>query len=389
MAPVLVASLVVAASAVPALATSITGVQVRLPKVSAGGFTVAGAVEDGHGNPIVGADAGLCTAIDGCFAAETISGPGGTFTIQGVPAGSYFLKVYPPEGQNLQPSWYPGSTGGTIDPGSAAMVDVHAHTTGLTVHLVDGYRITGHVKTPGGDPAEGVSIVASGGGSGIPSDAAGFYQVVGLPAGPTQLLVRGPESGPLARQIPNGTVIDGLEVPEGGDPGTTYDTSIGDLTNQDITIVVGRSISGHVAGSAGLAVGVSGPGANPAYEAIVDGSGNFTVTGLYPGTSRLWFEVPGTVPGATNTWGYGYYAGPSATLTSAWADAAEVDTTAGDVTGLEAVLPTFPSISGTVRNVNGPVAGATVRVCGGSGTGCAYASSNGSGVFHLQNVPPD
>lgn len=383
------ACLVASVAVAPAQAAGATGRNAQLPLLPASGRTVSGVVRDTHGHAVPGADVGLCQTKDDCFAAMDRADADGAFAITGVPDGSYLLEALAPEGANLLDAWYPGVAGGTTDPNAAVPVQVAGDIAGLEAQLPDGRRITGHVRTPSGDPVEGVTIVGTGYGSGsaIESDADGLYQVVGLADGVFELLVRGPESGPYHAQIPNGIIVDGVEEPEDGRSGSGYDVTAGDLENLDLTIVVGRTISGHLEGASGKPVAVTASDANPSFEGLVDADGNFTVTGLFPGAYRLMFGFPDNAPVFESQFPYGYFGGDGQPLTTTWSGAAIVDATAGNVAGLEAVLVARPSIEGVVRDAYGVVPNAAVDLSDPD-NGHVRVTTRPDGTFVASNIPP-
>jgi hypothetical protein len=300
-----------------------------------------------------------------------------------VDAGSWLLRVFPPEGGNLVGAWDIGSPGGSQDPADAVAIEVAGDVAGREIHLDDGLRITGLVSSPEGDPVAGVTVVAIGPvpGWSIASDADGHYQVLGLTPGTYALRVYGSDGS----DFPSGVVADGVVVPEeGGSEPTGYEVLATDLTGQDITLFRGRSISGHLSGATGRPVEVSAIDASVSVLFPVDGSGNFTVRGLYPGAYHLQFSVPEALG---DNFPYGKYNGAGKALVDQSADGSAVNVTAGNVTGLQAILPVLPTLSGTVRDAAGPVAGALLNACDPN-RGCARAVTGADGTWRVRNVPP-
>ncbi len=377
-----VAIVVAAALVAPpvAVAASATGKNVQLPV----GLSVSGIVMDTHGNPVAGASVGLCSSVDNCFdGGDGVSEADGTFTIQPVPDGSYLLQALAPEGTNLFGAWDIGMPGGSQDPADAVSIVVAANVAGREIHLADGLRITGLVKSPEGDPVPGAWVSADGpvSGSSVASNVDGHYQVVGLTPGTYTLRVYGPDGS----DFPSGVVVDGIVVAEDSEVVPTgYEVVAADLTDQDITLSRGRSISGTLVGATGKLVEVRALDASTSVLFPVDADGEFKVRGLYPGSYHLQFTVPESLGG---NFPYGNYNGPGEVLVDQSTEGVAIDTTAGDVSGLQAALPVLPTLSGTVRDVAGPVANAMLNACDPD-LGCARAVTGADGTWTVRNVPP-
>jgi hypothetical protein len=360
-------------------AAAVPGYSLQLPPVgSGGGFTVSGLVHDAHGNALAGSQVALCADTGDCSLWSSPSDGSGAWSVTGVAAGAWYVNARAPDQANVLGAWYDGATG-TADVGSATTLGVSADVTGMDFHLPDGRRITGHVTSPEGDPVAGV-LVYAGAGSAIPSGPGGLYQVVGLPDGSYQLNVLPPETG----EYPSGVYAAGTV--QADSPGTDVVVSGADTTGVDVELYRGLTISGHIAGAAGHPMVVTALAANISYPATVDGAGNFTVTGLFPGSYGLLFALPDQ-PDRTRPFPYGVYNGQGAPLVPASDPGLAIDATSGNVTGVEAVLPTELSISGTVRDANGPITGATVYFCNPD-AGCGSTSSVANGAFSMVNLPP-
>jgi hypothetical protein len=166
--------------------------------------------------------------------------------------------------------------------------------------------------------------------------------------------------------------------------GTTVAVAGVDLAGVDITMTRGNSISGHLDGTAGAAVFVEPFGDLNARQATVDASGDFEVAGVWPGVYRLLFGVAG--PPEDGQFPYGLYNGQGEVLADQNASGVEVDASGGDVTGLSAVVPDLPSISGLVSGEGGPLATARVSACSVD-VGCAFMTAPG-GAYSFVNLPP-
>jgi hypothetical protein len=363
-----------------ARAANATGRNVQLPV----GLSVAGVIEDTHGSPVAGASVALCPTAETCSeGGEALTGNDGGFAVTVPSPGTYFLWAMPPEGSNLLLAWDDGTPSGSASSLDAVEIEIVANVAGREIHLPDGLRITGTTKDPEGDPLAGVTVGASGpsvGGGGV-SGADGHYEIVGLAPGTYTLRVYAPD----ASDYPNGIVVDGgVAADDGETEATPYELVGSDLTGQNITLVKGRSISGHVDGAGGRPVEVMAFDAPVSYRFPVDGSGNYTLKGLYPGTYHLLFTVPETLG---DHFPYGVYDGPGQVLADQSAPGEGIDVSGGNVTGLRSILPVLPSLSGTLRDVSGPVPGAMLNACDPD-RGCARAVAASDGSWSIRNVPP-
>ena len=374
-----VASLLVGViAAPPPTAAAVAGYNLQLPTAPPpSGFSISGHVRDSHAVGLAGADVEVCAALDDCSAGYAQTDGSGAFSVVGVAAGSYYVQSLAPFGANAVGVWYDGDTG-SPDSSVALQISVSADIPSLDLVEPDGLRITGRVTNSHGDPVAGVNVTPSGTGSGVASDSNGDYQVVGLLSGDETLTVAPPETG----QYLHGYFAGGTVVKDG--PGDVVAVLASDVTGLNVQLVDGLTISGHVAGVAGRPVQVVTLESDYQYPGVVDGSGNFTVPGLWPGSYHLLFAVP-----EDPSYPYGLYNGPGKTIVTQNEPGVAVDATLGSVTGLDAILNAMPSLSGTVRDVNGPVAGATLVVCGGSVSGCSWVHSHADGSWIVRNAPPD
>jgi hypothetical protein len=348
------------------------------------GLSVSGTISDTHGGPVAGAAVGLCSTSDNCFdGGEAVTAGDGTFAIQPASEGTYLMKVFPPDGANLLSVWHAASAVGSQDAGDAVAIEVAGNVSGVETQVPDGLRISGTVRNPEGDPVAGVSVQAQGStsGSSVPSAADGSYHVVGLTPGSYTLRVYAPDGS----DFPSGIVVEGAVVADDGNAdGTPYELVDADLADQPIALFRGRSISGHIANASGKPVEVSAVDASSRPLFAVAGDGTFTVRGLYPGAYHLQFTVPESLGGQ---FPYGNYNGQGKLLVDQSLDGVAIDVTPGDVTGVEAVLKSLPILSGTLRDVAGPVQGAMLNACDPD-RGCARAIAAADGTWRVRNVPP-
>jgi hypothetical protein len=377
--PALVLAWSAVAAAPPATSAVVFAYDLQLPI----GLAVSGTVTDDDGDPVAAASVGICLAPDDCFHRSTQTAADGTWTIRGVDPGIYYVVALAPEGENLLRVAIGGQAGGTTDPALAEPVEVTTDVTGLALAMPSGLRITGTVRSPEGDPVPGVNLHPScdtNGGSAIASGADGSYQAVGLPPSSTCQLQVEPPGG---SDFPRGYASGGTVQADYG--GTEYQVADADLTGQDITLIRGRTISGHLTGTSG-GVSVSAIGDRGSDEFRVEAGGSFAVRALWPGTYWLIFAVTQVGP-FDSQFPYGLYDGDGVPLAPQDAPGVTVDVTAGNVTGLAPVLPVLPSISGTVRDAGGPVAGAIVTF-NNDQLGAGAVTTTADGTYRALNLPP-
>jgi hypothetical protein len=342
------------------------------------GLRLSGTVRDVHGDPVAGIDVGVCSAVDECFTSSGISAADGSYVVRGLTAGSYYVQALPESDANVVSAWYAGTAVGSHASGDAVPIDVQQDVTGIEFSMPEGLRITGTVKDPEGHPVAGVTVAADG--RSIPSDGNGAFQIVGLSAGSYALQVETPDTG----VFPSGWLANGT-VQESDVGATPVEVTTADVTGVQITLFRGRTISGKVKAPAGTPIEASALDASTRYLFRAAADGSFTVRGLYPGSYHLLFAVPEN--GVDSQFPYGIFNGNGKVLTSQDHAGVAINVTAGNVAGISAVVPTLPSIQGSVRDASGPVKGAGVHLCDPD-RGCAAVHAAADGTFRARNVPP-
>ncbi|MEI7744826.1 MAG: carboxypeptidase-like regulatory domain-containing protein, partial [Chloroflexota bacterium] len=372
-----------------AVHADVAGMGLALPLSLPNGASVSGRVTDADGHPVAGATAGVCAKWYDCFKGFTQTAADGRWTVRGLAPGKYFVEVMPAFGSNLLSAAWTGSGGGSHDLESAVAVNVTANRTGLDLVMPTGLRITGTVVDPDGGPVEGVSVFASGptaSSSLVASDAAGHWEAVGLEPGvPYTLQVN------AGHGFPSGW-FDGTTVVQVPDVETMYTATLAeaDITGVAITLAAGRRIAGHLDGVGGRAIDViaSGGGGSGGMDAV-DGDGNFEVDGLWPGLVVLDVAPHPAGPG-DNEYPYGTWNGQGQLLDPAQGSSHLVDVRDTDVVGLTALVPVLPTVGGTVTAPGGPLAGASVALCGvASAPGCMIVTTQADGTWQARNVPAD
>jgi len=280
----------------------------------------------------------------------------GTYTLSGLTTGTYHVRV---------------RTEGTSYSGYAAeerIVSVTAgeERSGIDFSLTQGASISGTV-TAGTEAAKYVRVDAwrdweegetpDWGDALTASD--GTYTITGLMGGKYHVNVRteGTSYATYASLEQTVTVAAGE-----------------DKTEVDFALTQGGSISGTVtldtAGVSYVRVWVWREGAPDWGETITDNSGSYTISGLSSGTYHVGLELRGTT-----------YEGYTA-------DEQQVTVTEGsDTSDIDFALTQGGSISGTVTDASGAIAGAHVEAWNDEGTGHGWERTDSNGVYTITGLP--
>lgn len=310
--------------------------------------------------------------------AQPVSGPGyksvpvdpvtGAYVLTDLAPGSHRIQFSVNQFWNGSEYFKPNLMGeyynDTIDWSSAEILDLsEASASNIDALLATGRTISGRVTLPEGvDPAafSAVSVNASA----VMSGTSGYAQV-----NPTtgEYSISGLASGAYQVQFNVGTYWDGTTsvrpnlVSEFYDDVTDWaaatpvDVSAGDQSGIDAALEPGRSITGTVTlpegapsswlGSVSVTAMPTNGGSIGGMGATPDPStGEYTITGLAPGSYRVAFRVmngmPGTdVPNVVDEYYDNAYTPSTAT---------PVDVSDADKSGIDATLESGRSISGTV-----------------------------------------
>ncbi len=271
-----------------------------------------------------------------------LTGKNGAYVIHGLLAGRYLVQYLDcRQGQEYASQWYKNRH--TV--GSATLVQVRAGQTskGVSAALAAGGSLTGIVTGPSGRPLANACAFASDSAALAQGEAftssSGRYKITGLASGRYSITFSpcGAKGVNLATQ----TRTDQVRVIA---PRTTNVPTF--------KIVTAGSISGQVtAGAARPAAGacVYAARVNPAGSIAVgtaNAAGNYSVTGLAPGTYHVYFglAVCDNFPDQAIPVAPQWYGGKPTEATTA-----SVTVTAGKQTGgIDAVMGPFGSVSGTV-----------------------------------------
>ncbi|WP_230118948.1 carboxypeptidase regulatory-like domain-containing protein [Arthrobacter sp. Bi83] len=303
----------------------------------------------------------------------------GSYTVSGLPAGSYKVQFGGDSGAMGQ--WYSGAT--SFQSATPVTLTAGQSLPGINATLVKGASISGRVTVPAGiDPSSvGVSVSSTGadwysGYGQVGQD--GSYTVRGIPAGSYKIQFSGNNSGVIT-QWHSGASSSETATPVALTAGQ-------DLSGINATLVMGASISGKVTVPAGAEAGslqadVTSASGGYAGSSQINDDGTYKVNGLPAGSYKVRFS--GYNSGTLQQW----YAGASSE-----AAATPVTLVAGqDRTGIDAALVMGASVSGTVTAPAGVNLGsiqATVYQAGGTNPNYVASSSvNDDGTYKVAGLP--
>ncbi|HEY5267190.1 MAG TPA: carboxypeptidase-like regulatory domain-containing protein, partial [Acidimicrobiales bacterium] len=329
-----------------------------------------------------------------CVQADTVAGgyggfgetaSNGTYTVTGLTAGSFTVEFYNCGDGNYAPQYYNDTAAGTplLSGATAVAVPAGSSTTGVSAVMALGTTISGTVTNSSGTKLSDICVFAdigdgSGGSATTASD--GTYAMTNLaPGSYTVEFYSDCGGGNYLPQYYNGTTA--------GTSSSTSATSIAvtvasPKTGINAVMTTGATISGIVTDSSGA--GISGVcvyaipvGNGTGASATTASNGTYTVAGLVPGSYTVEFY---SGCGSSNYLTQ-YYNGTTAGTSSSTSATSIAVTVASPKTGINAVMTTGATISGTVTNSSGAgLSGVCVyAIPVGNGTGASAATaSNGS-----------
>jgi protocatechuate 3,4-dioxygenase beta subunit len=278
---------------------TITGVQATVGQPAtenatlAPGGTISGTVTDSSGKPL----SGVCVSVG----ASAPDGQGssadtdatGAYTISSLTPGSYTVN-------------FSGCSAGNYVSTRITGVQVMANATATqNASLAPAGTISGNVTDISGKPIAGACVSANpsvpggqGGGANVAAD--GSYTIKGLAAGSYTLLFSACSAGDYQS----------ASVP-------AVQVTAGQTTTENASLAPGGAISGTVTDSSGQLLSGACVSANPSASggqvggATTDANGNYTISGLAPGTYSVTFSgcsagnyAPATITGTQVTAGH-------------------------------------------------------------------------------------
>src|SRR5664280_3336270 len=312
----------------------------------------------------------------------------GTYSIAGLPAGSYSVQFYTGCGNsgNYLTQWYNNETSfGSADP---VTVTAGSTTTSIDAALQPGGTIAGTVIVAGGTALGGICVQASqnnaGGGSGFAITASdGTYSIAGLPAGSysVQFYTGCGNSGNYLTQWYNNETSFGSADPVTVTAGST-------TTSIDAALQPGGTIAGTVIVAGGTALGgicvqASQNGGGAGFGATTTASdGTYSIAGLPAGSYSVQFYT-----GCGNS---GNYLTQWYNNETSSGSADPVTVTAGSTTtSIDAALQPGGTISGTVIVAGGTALGGICVTASQNGGGAGFGSTTtaSDGTYSIAGLP--
>ena len=319
---------------------------------------------------------------------STATASDGTYSIAGLPAGSYSVEFSTGCGNsgNYLTQWYNNETSsGSSDP---VTVTAGSTTASIDAALQPGGTISGTVIVAGGAALSGICVIASqnGGGTGFGSTATasdGTYSIASLPAGSysVEFSTGCGNSGNYLTQWYNNETSSGSSDPVTVTAGST-------TTSIDAALQSGGTISGTVIVAGGTALsGIcviasqNGGGGGSGF-AITASDGTYSMASLPAGTYSVEFS---TGCGNSGTYLTQWYNNETSSGSSD-----PVTVTAGSTTtSIDAALQSEGTISGTVIVAGGTALSGICVIASqnGGGGGSGFAITASDGTYSIASLP--
>jgi hypothetical protein len=339
------------------------------------GATITGTVTAPGGTPLAGVQVDIKDEA-GSFVAATASSEEGTYSVSGLPAGSYKVQFEPGEGNYVGQYYDNAASAEAAEPITLA---VGAIKENVDAQLKPGGSIAGTVTAaPGGEPVAGVqAYVTNAEGTTVASavsDAEGGYTVPALPAGSYTVRFE-PDEGNYIGQYYNDAA--------GAEAATKVVVVAGAITEDvNAALSAGASIAGTVTSpgdepASGVQVYVTSSDGTTAASATTNEDGTYSIVGLPAGSYTVQFEPP-------NSTDVGQFYNAAAT-----AEAAEpVVLSAGAVKeNINAELAAAGSVTGTVTAAGGGIGGVRVNVTSTQSAAVGSATTAADGAYTVTGLP--
>ncbi len=313
----------------------------------------------------------------------------GEYSISGLPAGSYGVGFFAPEGSglNYMPQFYNGKS--SVSEAELLAVEAGHTVSGINAAMQVGGQITGKVTGASSKVAVGgiQACASQNGGEAFAcakANSSGEYTVSGLATGSYTVSFSSPEGSGLnyISQYYNAQSTYGEANPVSVTAGST-------TSGIDAAMAAGGQITGKVTSAAGSTavanVQVSVYEASGTYAttyATTNSSGEYTVSGLHTGEYKVQFTPE---YGSGNYLGQ-YYKGQSS-LEAAEAIGVTVEKTTSEI---NAKLQTGGQITGKVTNASTKADLEGIEVCPSATSGILYAqcvTTNPSGEYTIIGLP--
>jgi protocatechuate 3,4-dioxygenase beta subunit len=343
-----------------------TGIDVKLPA----GYTITGTITNTGGSPLAGAS----VIASGVSSDSTTTDATGKYTLRGLAAGGYKLRVNGPGGNYLN-GWYTSGNANhfTISAGSATSIALGPNKTGVNVKIPTGYTISGKVTATNGTPLANVGVSAASttyAGPGATTDGSGNFTLKGLAAGTYKLALSPSDTSGL---------LDGFYTTANSNHFTTVASSASGIavgpnkTGVTIKIPFGYSIAGTITDTAGHPLAYAGVFTDNR-SASTDAAGKYILKGLKTGSHTLQVEPP---YGMNLQSGY-YTTANSNHFTTVFASATAI-AVGPSKTGVNIKIPAGFTISGKITGPGGVAQQyASVYASASNGSGSALTAADGT-----------
>ena len=344
------------------------------------GGEITGTVTDATTHTLI---AGICVyAYSSDFDEDSCTNATGTYTLVGLPSGSYEVEFADESGAGYLTQYYNDQASSAT--ANAVAVTQPSTTSGINAAMVMGGKITGTVTdATTHDPVAGTCVQAfttsddSHFGEGC-SNSSGVYTIVGLATDSYDVYFAAPYQSNYLSQYyndqPTETTATTVSVTQ---PATT--------PNINAALIVGGQITGTVTDAGthdpleGICVGAFSADETFSGESCTDAAGVYTIVGLHTGNYTVeFFDESGS--------GYliQYYNDQS---TYSTANAVSV-TQATTTSGINAAMILGGDITGTVTDANSkaPIESANVCASVSAGLPVACASSDSVGNYTISGL---
>jgi hypothetical protein len=319
---------------------SVTGINANLVK----GATISGRITVPAGVDLNSVDVSVRSTGDEWYSAYGSVSQDGSYTVRGLPAGSYKVQ-FAGGNSGAVTQWHAAAS--SFDAATPITLTAGQDLSGINASLVKGASISGTITVPPGVDPSRVHVEArdtngnTAGYSGISSE--GTYSLRGFPAGSYKVLFSSYDTGLLQQWYSGASSFDAA---------TPVVLAAGqEKTGIDASLVTGGSVSGRVTAPAGTNLSsiqatvyeAAGPNPNYVASSSVNADGTYTVGGLNTGSYKVQFL------------------GTNSALLEQWYDGASTFGTATPVavttgqnhSGVDAALVKGASITGKVTSAPG------------------------------------
>ncbi|MDY6861839.1 MAG: carboxypeptidase-like regulatory domain-containing protein [Thermodesulfobacteriota bacterium] len=330
------------------------------------GNIIAGKVEGQGQKPLAFAGIFVHSKTKG-FASGTFTFEDGTYSINVPPAGDYRVVAH---ADGYVEEFYDG----VHSPEEASLVDTESgDQLNINFSLEKGHSISGKVTDTAGNPLTDIDVGAfsesSKSGGGILTDSNGNYKINLLPA--SDYIVRTFSENYITFFYNNTTKWNEAEL---------IDLTQGDTTGINFTLSKGNNISGKVTDKNGTAI------KNIDVGAFSESTGSHAHSRTKNDGTYSLMTTPAkdyVVEVFSKDYVNIFY-----NQTTVWDKAEKIDTTSGDISGIDFILTGGNKISGTVTDIdNNPLSGIDIHAFSDSTNNHAHNITESDGKYILTVIP--